>query len=119
MHAYSALLLLCGHLADLIDCDNEIAASGSRPASSSSSSAASSASGSSSDSASVEMNADGLPLRPGVENCRHYMQERWCIFKNDPKYCPFNHPQGHQKEAEAALGAYKRVCCLQPASSLL
>jgi hypothetical protein len=38
----------------------------------------------------VLMNAEGLPLRPGVGNCQHYMKHGWCVFKQD---CWYNHPE--------------------------
>jgi hypothetical protein len=38
----------------------------------------------------VQLNSEGLPLRPGVGNCQHYMKHGWCLFKQD---CWFHHPE--------------------------
>ncbi|WIA12401.1 hypothetical protein OEZ85_012445 [Tetradesmus obliquus] len=73
-------------------------ASSSGPGSSSSSSSTSAAGSSSSSSSAaaggrqgrVQMNSEGLPLRPGVAPCQHYLKHGWCIFKHD---CWYNHPE--------------------------
>jgi hypothetical protein len=91
----NAVVLLCVRLTELIS-QYKSAASSSSSGPGSSSSAASSAAGSSSSAAAggrqgrLQMNSEGLPLRPGVGNCQHYMKHGWCVFKQD---CWYNHPE--------------------------
>ncbi|WIA12400.1 hypothetical protein OEZ85_012445 [Tetradesmus obliquus] len=82
-------------------------ASSSGPGSSSSSSSTSAAGSSSSSSSAaaggrqgrVQMNSEGLPLRPGVAPCQHYLKHGWCIFKHD---CWYNHPERPGKRKATA-----------------
>ncbi|WIA32542.1 hypothetical protein OEZ86_003353 [Tetradesmus obliquus] len=79
-------------------------ASSSGPGSSSSSTSAAGSSSSSSAAAGgrqgrVQMNSEGLPLRPGVAPCQHYLKHGWCIFKHD---CWYNHPERPGKRKATA-----------------
>uniref|UniRef100_A0A383V885 C3H1-type domain-containing protein n=1 Tax=Tetradesmus obliquus TaxID=3088 RepID=A0A383V885_TETOB len=103
----SRLAQLIGN-AELISQYRNSASSSGPGSSSSSSSSTSAAAGSSSSSAAaggrqgrVQMNSEGLPLRPGVAPCQHYLKHGWCIFKQD---CWYNHPErpGKRKAAPAS-----------------
>ncbi|KAF6262124.1 hypothetical protein COO60DRAFT_1699425 [Scenedesmus sp. NREL 46B-D3] len=38
----------------------------------------------------LQLNSEGLPMRPGVGNCQHFMKHGWCLFKQE---CWYNHPE--------------------------
>jgi hypothetical protein len=86
------LLLLRVHLAEVISQYKSAASSSSGPGSSSS--AESSTAGSSSSAGGrqgrVQMNSEGLPLRPNAGICQHYVKHGWCVFKQE---CWYNHPE--------------------------
>ena len=52
-----------------------------------------SAQGSSTSKKAEGVNSEGLPFRPGVQDCAHYLRHGWCRFKQD---CWYHHPESRQ-----------------------